>query len=330
MAAVYLTAEEIVSALEAEGHETSKRTVDRQLAWIKANDADNYNRMVKHEGKKLLYKQPLILPYLKEFKQNKKLAAKPTAKADKVEQKKAQQPVEEQSTRKRSKQQRTATNSNYREPENVEAKLEDLLNAPHLLFEPDEVTRDTYSKLNGLDKLRYEYAISICAEYSLGLNNLEYCCTKYNIPVKTFWYWRTRIADIALLFKNARRKCNRARSELLQDAAESSLMKLVQGHEYIETTTIYQREATADGQFVEVVKEQRKTNKVVLPSLGAAIFTATNRAPKRWKNRQYIAKETAPEKPADGLQKYTEAELLAIAMQNLGLTPDQVLKAAEQ
>lgn len=99
---------------------------------------------------------------------------------------------------------------------------------------------------------------------------------KAGIHRATFYEWENNRADFADIIKNARKERTENRLKEIGEAAESGLIALLRGSDYIEEKT----ETLKDGSI-----KTTKTRKVIPPNPTAVIFALCNRNPERWQNK---------------------------------------------
>ena len=313
----HLTVEEICQALAAEGVKTSERTIARQIAHLKQNDPKTYNRCVQQDGRKLVYKKDIILPYLRDFYSHKKVKPEQFSRAGAAK----AAPVKKQ-TGARVPEPLIRKNYKPAEPE-ADEKLQQLLKEPLPLFTLDAELKKIFDSITQpAARARCELAISICSKYATGLDSLDYCCTAYGVPARTFWDWRCNIAEIAHLFKKCKARRRKNRAELVVAAAEDSLYQLVQGVRWEQVSTTYEDRLEPDGSVTSVPKGRASRNMFILPSLGAIVYALNNRAPTRWKNQQNLAVTPPPAASADDLTKLPDADLFEMVKAYVAQNPE--------
>lgn len=119
----------------------------------------------------------------------------------------------------------------------------------------------------------------ICKAISEGQTEKN-ACIAAGITTTAFHNWLASKNEFVEAVKRAKQDYQDWIDKHLLEDAERGLMRLVNGEEYIETTTEYE---TIDGKLI--VKKKKEVNKKVLPNTTAIIFALTNRAPDKWKNR---------------------------------------------
>ena len=88
--------------------------------------------------------------------------------------------------------------------------------------------------------IRFETALSILQNYSFGVYSLESCCLSEGVPYITFYYWCQNSKEIKCLFKEAKKEFRKSKATKILEAAQFSLLRLIEGYEYIETVTTYE------------------------------------------------------------------------------------------
>jgi len=133
------------------------------------------------------------------------------------------------------------------------------------------------------DKERLRIAHAILSVYATGKYTMESCCESQGISDRTFRDWLGKYSELAELYEEYKVSMLEINKQELRKLAEKSLEKLVKGGEYEESVTV----VTMD-KGKPVVKEVRKTKKIVQPNTAAVLFTLTNLDPKQWRNTQLI------------------------------------------
>lgn len=126
-------------------------------------------------------------------------------------------------------------------------------------------------------------AHAILSVYATGKYTLESCCEAQGVTDRTFRGWVTQHVELSELYEEYKESMREISKQELRKMAEKSLEKLVKGGEYEESVTV----VTMD-KGKPVVKEVRKTKKIVQPNTAAVLFTLTNLDPKQWRNTQLI------------------------------------------
>lgn len=101
------------------------------------------------------------------------------------------------------------------------------------------------------------------------------------ITYDTFYKWVAEKTEFAEAVKKAREQFREWKDKECIKQAEHSLVRLIMGEEYIETTT----EFGLDENNKPIQKKQKQVTKKILPNVTAIIFALTNRDSERWKNR---------------------------------------------
>lgn len=103
-------------------------------------------------------------------------------------------------------------------------------------------------------------------------------CKIVDITEETFYKWKREKTEFYESIKKAK---DNLTEKILIDC-KNSLVKLINGYEYEEVSTIL----TSDGLGKAKIKEKKTIKKHVAPNLGAIIHFQTNKAPDEWKNKQ--------------------------------------------
>ena len=105
-------------------------------------------------------------------------------------------------------------------------------------------------------------------------------CQQVGISPATYHRWQDEHEDFRQMIDEA----HDARMQFFVLEAKKSLLKKIQGYEVTETKVV--TVPTKGDPSKPTIKEQTTQKKHVAPDTAAVIFTLTNGAPSRWRNRQ--------------------------------------------
>lgn len=125
-----------------------------------------------------------------------------------------------------------------------------------------------------------ERVTKICNAIAEGKSEKD-ACFAAGISVPTFHLWLSQKIEFLEAIKKAKAQYQEWFDKNLLESAERGLRRLIEGEEYIETTTEYENDGTGQPR----IKKQKTVTKRIPPNTTALIFALTNRAPDIWKNR---------------------------------------------
>ena len=96
-----------------------------------------------------------------------------------------------------------------------------------------------------------------------------------------YYEWKATKSEFAEAVKKAKAEYENWLDVQYKKEAGKSLMLLIKGTEYTETTSEY----GLDKQEKPIQTKRKDVTKKVLPNITAVIFALTNRDPEKWKNR---------------------------------------------
>lgn len=115
---------------------------------------------------------------------------------------------------------------------------------------------------------KIDVARKICAIYEKGNHSIVSACESVGLPSRTFYEWKTRIAEVAELYKSAQKTAMSERVEILKEISLTSFGKLLTGFTVDEESTEY----TVDAKGKATISKVKKTKKFIPPSVGAVIY----------------------------------------------------------
>jgi hypothetical protein len=261
-------------------------TLNRRLAYIKKNDATLYKHLFKKDSRTKLYDDDKLLPVLKDWSGYiARLEATPTVVAAGPKARKARTP--EPAAHKP----HTRPAPPPPDPDRAE-KLNRLLEAPTILTPSPEALALFTEIDDPRIRERVEYAIVICDTYSRGEVTLEQACTEAGIPARTFRDWMHMHAEIAALYKRARKQHRKKRTQLVGEAAHDSLLRNIRAEEWDEETVMYKQRLEPDGTFTKIAVGSKTVRKRREASAPLIMFALTNVLDKLYKNK--ILPEAGP------------------------------------
>ena len=125
-----------------------------------------------------------------------------------------------------------------------------------------------------------ERVAKICNAIAEGKSEKDACLVA-GIHVSVFHRWLNEKSEFSEAIKKAKAQYQEWYDKNLLESAERGLRRLIEGEEYIETTTEYEDDGTGQPK----IKKQKTVTKRILPNPTSVIFALTNRDPERWKNR---------------------------------------------
>ena len=125
-----------------------------------------------------------------------------------------------------------------------------------------------------------ERVAKICNAIAEGKSEKD-ACLAAGITTTTFHSWMASKNEFNEGIKKAKAQYQEWFDKNLLESAERGLRRLIEGEEYIETTTEYENDGTGQPR----IKKQKTVTKRIPPNTTALIFALTNRAPDIWKNR---------------------------------------------
>ena len=129
-------------------------------------------------------------------------------------------------------------------------------------------------------KYTHDRVEKICNALAEGKSEKDSCLTA-GISVSQFHFWLNQKTEFSEAVKKAKAQYQEWYDKNLLESAERGLRRLIEGEEYIETTTEYENDGTGQPR----IKKQKTVTKRIPPNITALIFALTNRAPDIWKNR---------------------------------------------
>lgn len=108
----------------------------------------------------------------------------------------------------------------------------------------------------------------ICELYAAGNHTIASVAESEGVPIRTFFEWRTRIAEVAELYKEAQKIAMTERVEVLKEVALNGFGRLLTGFHMDEET----KEYTVDKNGKAKVSKVKTVKKYYPPSTGAIIF----------------------------------------------------------
>lgn len=136
------------------------------------------------------------------------------------------------------------------------------------------------AKLGRKPKYNSERVARICKIISDG-GTEESACEAVGISKSLFYEWKAEKVEFLEALKKARAEYENWLDVQYKKEAGKSLMLLIKGTEYTETTSEY----GLDKQGKPIQTKRKDVTKKVLPNVTAIIFALTNRDPEKWKNR---------------------------------------------
>ncbi|QCR24503.1 hypothetical protein [Pontibacter sp. SGAir0037] len=312
----FLTIDQLFSMLIGQGVKTSKRTIERQISYLKRTDQTLYRAATRQESRRFVYEESLLIPYLRDFKHE-------VAKHNTVEGSKKQNiqaPVKKHVTPVKNV---LVSLSSYKFSQGKrEALLSEILAEHTPLLDEVSIREMRESLSSPKDRDRFGLALAICSEYALGLDSIAACCQKAGVPYQTFWRWRKEVREIRALYKIGKRKSGKAKSRQVLEAAETGLLKLVKGFKYTRKEAYYAHSLLPDGTVAKHLKTSKETTVQVPPSLGAVLFTLTNLDPKRWRDTRRIPFPAPPSPKPEDVTNRSDKELLETILYLVQHTPN--------
>ena len=119
-----------------------------------------------------------------------------------------------------------------------------------------------------------ERVAKICNAIAEGKSEKD-ACLAAGITTTTFHSWTASKNEFNEAIKKAKAQYQEWFDKNLLESAERGLRRLIEGEEYIETTTEYEN----DGNGQPRIKKQKTVTKRIPPNTTALIFALTNRAP---------------------------------------------------
>lgn len=143
-----------------------------------------------------------------------------------------------------------------------------------------KTTKKTPKKVGRKSKYTPEVVEKICSVIAQGGTD-KAACQAVGLSEGQFYAWKSEKAEFSEALKKAHLQFQEWRDKECIKQAEHSLVRLINGEEYIETTT----EFGLDENNKPIQKKQKQVTKRILPNITAIIFALTNRDTERWKNR---------------------------------------------
>lgn len=111
-------------------------------------------------------------------------------------------------------------------------------------------------------------AKKICELYASGNLTIASVSESEGIPIRTFFEWRTRIAEIAEMYKEAQKIAMSERVEVLKEVALNGFGRLLTGFHMDEEHKEYEVDKNGKAKVVKV----KTVKKYYPPSTGAVIY----------------------------------------------------------
>lgn len=132
---------------------------------------------------------------------------------------------------------------------------------------------------------KLEISRKVCDKYSTGEYTIDSCADSEGITGRTFNLWVNDISEISELYKAAKQQVTLKQRGNLKQAALTSLMKLVVGHETEETHQEVEPIYDANGKQIgtQAIK-LKKIKKQHSPHVTAVIFALKSMDPETFKD----------------------------------------------
>ncbi|GAB4493346.1 MAG: hypothetical protein OHK0045_22660 [Raineya sp.] len=153
-----------------------------------------------------------------------------------------------------------------------------------------------------LDK-KIKIAKAICEKYATGNYTFESCCNNEGISENTLYAWAREFEGIEALLKDAQRQKDESFKKSLKEKAKTSLEKLIEGFESVET---YQEGLPGKDGKITTTKVTTK-KRFIGPNVTAVIFALTNVDSENFKHKAETEHKGKIE--IDNLSKLTDEEL---------------------
>ncbi len=132
------------------------------------------------------------------------------------------------------------------------------------------------------DKQKLNLVRKICKDYANSAESIVNVCNYNNVAYRTFYDWLYSNTDFAMMYENCKLERAQRYKQELRTAAETSMMKLIQGYTTEETKVTTERqvtgidEATGENIYGPVVTSITKVTKHYHPNPTMIIFALTN------------------------------------------------------
>jgi len=269
----------------------SKYVGRNRLKYMQEKQPEIYNRIVREEGQSKEFRTPEIVGYFK------------TKLCDL---KKKEQLVTIRGTKSKLNVPITFI------PNSLTKKVEKMMQEP-VILQLSKKAQDIFDKItNEDDRDRLLIMVAVFEEYEQGFFNFDDCCRHQGITRSNAWRWIRIYEHLKLLYKAAKRKRSKAIKEMEVDDYHNTVRLLSKGFTREEVTNTYVVRKDIKGKEILIPKEKKVTEKHYPPSLAAAMFGLTNRAPKDWKRftpLEQLINQAEKKNEIDAFDNMSEEEL---------------------